>query len=95
MRMHPEVNPADLEEIYKLVKTTENHLDNEEFGENDSDSLEMANELYNSMLKKLNASEDLLAGPATESFHSELDSVDLSERQLNDESFKLATHAFS
>ena len=55
----------------------------------------MANELYNSMLKKLNASEDLLAGPATESFHSELDSVDLSERHSNDESFKLATHAFS
>lgn len=42
--------------------------------------MEMANELYNSMLKKLNASEDLLAGPATESFHSEHDSVDLSER---------------
>ena len=57
--------------------------------------MEMANELYNSMLKKLNASEDLLAGPATESFHSEHDSLDLSERQLNDESFKLATHAFS
>ncbi len=29
------------------------------------------------------------------SFHSEYDSVDLSERQINDESFKLATHAFS
>lgn len=57
--------------------------------------MEMANELYNSMLKKLNASEDLLAGPATESFQSEHESADLSERQLNDESFKLATHAFS
>jgi hypothetical protein len=48
------------------------------------------------MLKKLNASEDLLAaGSVAESFQSEYDSVDLSERQLNDESFKLGTHAFS
>lgn len=29
------------------------------------------------------------------SFHSEYDSVDLSERQMNDDSFKLGTHAFS
>ena len=29
------------------------------------------------------------------SFHSEYDSVDLSEKHLNDESFKLGTHAFS
>jgi len=45
------------------------------------------------MLKKVNQSEELLLEMS--SFHSEYDSVDLSERQINDESFKLATHAFS
>ena len=46
------------------------------------------------MLKKVNQSEELLLEMS--SFHSEYDgSVDLSERQLNDESFKLGTHAFS
>ena len=29
------------------------------------------------------------------SYHSEYDSVDLSEKQMNDESFKLKSHAFS
>jgi hypothetical protein len=29
------------------------------------------------------------------SFHSEYDSLDLSEKHINDESFKLGTHAFS
>lgn len=43
------------------------------------------------MLKKVNQSQELLLEMS--SFHSEYDSVDLSER--NDESFKLATHAFS
>ena len=28
------------------------------------------------------------------SFHSEYDSVDLSEKHMNDESFKLGNHAF-
>lgn len=55
--------------------------------------MERANELFNSMLKKVNQSEELLLERS--SFHSEYDSVDLSERQINDESFKLATHAFS
>lgn len=45
------------------------------------------------MLKKVNQSEELLLEKS--SFHSEYDSVDLSERQINDESFKLGTHAFS
>jgi len=84
---------ANLEEIYKLVKTTEGH--NFDPIEDDDESQDRANEMYNSMLKKLNASDDLLAGPVAESFHSEHESVDLSERQLNDESFKLANHAFS
>lgn len=76
-----------------MVRTSENHLEDEE---DDSESMERANEMYNSMLKKLNASEDLIPGAAlAESFHSEYESVDLSERQLNDESFKLVTHAFS
>lgn len=75
-----------LKEIYKLCKTDEDCEDDE-----DSDSVERANELFNSMLKKVNQSEELLLEMS--SFHSEYDSVDLSER--NDESFKLATHAFS
>jgi len=98
MRAHPQVNAADLEEIYKLVKTTEGHnFDDKDLEDHDDDaeSIARANEMYNSMLKKLNISEDLLANPAAESFHSEHDSVDLSERHLNDESFKLANHAFS
>lgn len=45
------------------------------------------------MLKKVNQSDELLLEMS--SFHSEYDSVDLSERQMNDESFKLATHAFN
>lgn len=46
------------------------------------------------MLKKqLNQSEELLL--ELSSYHSEAESVDLSEKLLNDESFKLATHAFS
>lgn len=43
------------------------------------------------MLKKAQQPEDLLV----DSFHSEYDSVDLCEKHLNDESFKLAAHAFS
>lgn len=62
--------------------------------EEDSDSMERANELFNSMLKKVNQSEEILLEMS--SFHSEYDgSVDLSERQINDESFKLGSHAFS
>jgi hypothetical protein len=78
-----------LKEIYKLCKTDEDYVEEEE----DSDSLERANELFNSMIKKVNQSEELLLEMS--SFHSEYDSVELSERHLNDESFKLATHAFS
>ena len=78
-----------MKEIYKLCKTDEDCDDEDE----DSDSIERANELFNSMLKKVNQSEELLLEMS--SFHSEYDSVDLSERQINDESFKLATHAFS
>lgn len=71
-----------------MCKTDEDCEDDE-----DSDSIERANELFNSMLKKVNQSEELLLEMS--SFHSEYDSVDLSERHINDESFKLATHAFS
>lgn len=78
-----------LKEIYKLCKTDEDYEEDDE----DDESLERANELFNSMLKKVNQSEELLL--EISSFHSEYDSVDLSERHLNDESFKLATHAFS
>lgn len=79
-----------MKEIYKLCKTDEDCEEEEE----DSDSIERANELFNSMLKKVNQSEELLLEMS--SFHSEYDgSVDLSERQINDESFKLRTHAFS
>jgi methionine synthase II (cobalamin-independent) len=79
-----------LKEIYKLCKTDED-LDEED---EDSDSIERANELFNSMLKKVNQSEEILLEMS--SFHSEYDgSIDLSERQMNDESFKLGTHAFS
>ena len=45
------------------------------------------------MLKKVSHSEELLLEMS--SFHSEYDSIDLSERHLNDESFKLGNHAFS
>lgn len=78
-----------LKEIYKLCKTDEDCEEDDE----DSDSIERANELFNSMLKKVNQSEELLLEMS--SFHSEYDSVDLSERHTNDESFKLGTHAFS
>lgn len=79
-----------LQDIYKLCKTDEDFDEDDE----DSDSLERANELFNSMMKKqVNQSEELLLDMS--SFHSEYDSVDLSERQMNDESFKLGTHAFS
>jgi hypothetical protein len=64
-----------LQDIYKLCKTDEDFEDDEE----DSDSLERANELFNSMMKKqVNQSEELLLEMS--SFHSEYDSVDLSER---------------
>jgi|LauGreDrversion4_2_1035121.scaffolds.fasta_scaffold66264_3 hypothetical protein len=43
--------------------------------------------------KNPNQSEDL--NLLAESFHSDTDSVDLSERHLNDEQFKLVTKAFS
>lgn len=82
--------PADLEEIYKMIKTGEDNeegLEDEE--ENDNDSVERANEMYNSMLKKMNQSEDLLQMSVSEaSFNSEASEsmiVDLSERQVNDE----------
>ena len=46
------------------------------------------------MLKKqLNNSEELLLDIS--SFHSEYDSLDISEKQFNDDSFKLGTHTFS
>lgn len=78
-----------MKEIYKLCKTDEDYDEDQE----DSDSLERANELFNSMMKKqVNQSEELLLEMS--SFHSEYDSVDLSEKHLNDESFKLANHAF-
>ena len=77
-----------LKEIYKRCKTDEYNEDEE-----DSESLERANQLYNSMLKKVNHSEELLLEMS--SYHSEYDSIDLSERHLNDESFKLGNHAFS
>ena len=55
------MEPANLEEIYKLVKTTENRKFDEEEDEENFESIQKANEMYESMLKKLNASEDLLA----------------------------------
>lgn len=45
--------PADLEEIYKMIKTGEDdEVEDEE--DEDKDSMERANEMYNSMLKKMN-----------------------------------------
>jgi hypothetical protein len=38
---------------------------------------------------------DPLSSQHLQSFQSEVDSVDISERQIKDESFKLANHAFS
>jgi hypothetical protein len=76
--------------LNKLCKTDEDFDDEDE----DSESLERANELFNSMMKKqVNQSEELLLEMS--SFHSEYDSLDLSEKHMNDESFKLGTHAFS
>ena len=70
---------------------------NEDLSDEDNEDLESdqrANDLFNSMLRKNpNQSEDL--NLLAESFHSESDSVDLSERHLNDEQFKLVTKAFS
>jgi len=78
-----------LKEIYKLCKTDEAFNEEDE----DSDSLERANELFNSMMKKQpNQSEELLLEMS--SFHSDHDSLELSEKHLNDESFKLSSHAF-
>ena len=77
-----------LKKIYKQCKTNEEYEEEDD----DSESLERANELYNSMLKKVNQSEEILLDIS--SFHSEFDSVDLSERLVHDESFKLANHAF-
>jgi len=54
-----------LKKIYQMCKTDENCEDEEE----DSDSAEKANELFNSMLKKVNQSEELLLEMS--SFHSE------------------------
>ena len=79
-----------LDEIYKLCKTDEDDQDDDE----DSESLERANELFNSMMKKgVNQSEELLLDLS--SFHSEYDSLDLSEKHLKDESFKIGSHAFN
>ena len=89
--------PADitssqtLKEIYKLCKTNEDFDDEED---EDSESLERANELFNSMLgKQPNQQEELLLEKS--SFHSEYDSVDLSEKHVHDDSFKLKNHAFT
>lgn len=88
--MNPNQTSHTLNEIYKLCKTDEDFEEEDE----DSESLERANELFNSMLKKqVNQSEELLLDIS--SFHSEYDSLDLSEKHFNDESFKLGTHAFS
>lgn len=71
----PSAAAQTLKEIYKLCKTDEDLEDEEE----DSDSIERANELFNSMLKKVNQSEEILLEMS--SFHSEYEgSVDLSER---------------
>jgi len=79
-----------LDEIYKLCKTDEDYQDDDE----DSESLERANELFNSMMKKgVNQSEELLLDLS--SFHSEYDSLDLSEKHFKDESFKIGSHAFN
>jgi hypothetical protein len=59
--------------------------------EEEDDSDQQANELFNSLLKKGHQSETL---SLLESFQSEYDSVDLSERHLNDEHFRIATKAF-
>jgi hypothetical protein len=82
---------TDLKELYKLFKTNEDIENGEDEDDSDAESVERANQLYNSMLKKVQQPEDLLL----DSFHSEYDSVDLCEKHLNDESFKLAAHAFS
>lgn len=76
---------TNLEELYKLVKT------NEDLSDDDIDSDQRANDLFNSMIRKGDHSEDL--NLLAESFDN--DSVDLSERHLNDEQFKLVTKAFS
>jgi hypothetical protein len=46
----PNAAAQTLKEIYKLCKTDEDCEDDDE----DSDSIERANELFNSMLKKVN-----------------------------------------
>ena len=65
---------TNLEELYKLVKT------NEDLSDEDLESDQRANDLFNSMIRK-DHSEDL--NLLAESFEN--DSVDLSERHLNDE----------
>ncbi len=81
------------------MKTSENHGadQSDDNDQDDYESLENANDLYNSMLKKLNASEDLLAesprAAVAESFNSETESFDLSEHHLNDQSLKLSSHS--
>lgn len=90
----PDITSQTLKEIYKLCKTNED-FDNENGDDDeDSESLERANELFNSMLgKQANQQEELLLEKS--SFHSEYDSVDLSEKHVHDDSFKLKNHAFT
>lgn len=85
--------------------------------EEDLESMQRANEMFNSMLRKggnNQQEEDLLflsnnnepsqldlsvvdplSNKHLQSFHSEMDSVDLSERQVHDGKVKVASHAFS
>ncbi len=91
MNLNSHAASQTLKDIYKLCATNEENEDDED---EDSESLERANAMFNSMLKKqVNQSEELLLEMS--SFHSEYDSVDLSEKQTNDQSFKLGTHAFN
>ena len=85
----PHAAARTLKEIYKLCKTND-----EESEEEDSESLERANELFMQASDEEDQSEQEMLLEMS-SFHSEYDSVDLNEKLKNDDSFKLKTHAFS
>lgn len=73
-----------------MCATNEECEDDEE----DQESLEKADMLFQSMMMKgVNQSEELLLEMS--SFHSEQESIDLSEKCVKDESFKLSSHAFN
>lgn len=88
--------------------------------EEDLESMQRANDMFNSMIRKedgnnqqevdllflsnINEPEQMEVSLAEnsfqnqqhlQSFHSEMDSIDLSERQVNDGKAKVAAHAFS